>query len=178
MDILSHRMTLEKRFERFIAGLSLLGRTVLAGLVVGVLSGISIQFWLDKMAGIGLLYGGPRSPILGWIVHLFHSVVGALVFMAIITRKPIERYLTKLSYNMLCGLIYGFLLWTMTTVVLLPIWFGLMVPWPGGPLRNFTIVELFGSLVGFSLYGLILGGSVGIHLWKDVKHNSESALFS
>ena len=156
-------MTLEGRSGRFVGGLSVWGRTVLAGLVAGALFGIIIQFWLGKMTGMGLLYGGSRSLIRGWIVHLFHSIIGAVVFVAITTRRPIERYLTERSYDTIFGLVYGFVLWAVITIVLLPMWFGLTVAWPEGPLQNFTTGELFGSLIGFSLYGMVLGGSVGIH---------------
>jgi hypothetical protein len=149
-------------------------RTVLAGLVAGAVFGLVIQFWLSRITGIPLLYGGSRSLVAGWLLHLFHGVVGAAVFVGIVTRNPIARHRTKRAHSMIFGLVYGFSIWVSITVVSLPTWYGFTVPWPGGPLQNFTTGELLGSVIGFSLYGLVLGGSVDFQLWQGATRESES----
>lgn len=171
--ILAYRMVRLKKSEKVTQGLPTWGRTVLAGLVAGAIFGLIIQFWVGKMANLGLLYGS-RSLALGWITHLFHSLVGAVVFILISTRKPIRPHLTKPSHSVILGLAYGFLLWPIMTIAILPIWTSFMTPWPGRPLQNFTTTQFFGSLIGFILYGLILGGSMEIQLSKEEQHDAES----
>lgn len=157
-------MIFAKKFEKLVSNLSTeWRRTAFVGLVGGIIFGVIIQFGLDKMTGIGILYES-RSLVLGWIAHLFHSVVGALIFMGIISRRSVNQHLTKPSYSIVLGMIYGFLLWIALTIIILPFWFGRVAPWNGGPLQNFTNLQLFGSLVGFLVYGMIVGGGVRIQL--------------
>lgn len=161
-------------FERFVpSSPTEWKRTVVAGLVGGIIFGVIIQFWLDKMAGLGLLYGS-RSLVLGWISHLFYSIVGAFIFRGVISQKSVNQYLSKPSHRIVLGLIYGFILWAALTSIILPIWFRVVAPWPGGPLQNFTNFQLLGSLIGFLVYGSIVVGSVQIKRSHKDKENTDS----
>lgn len=143
-----------KKIERFVP--TAWKRTALAGLIGGILFGVIVQFWLGKMSGMGLLYGS-RSLTRGWISHLFHSIIGALLFMSIVNRKPFDRYLDEPLYRIVLGLMYGLFLWAALTAIILPIWFGVVAPWPGGPPQNFTNSQFIGSLIGFLTYGAVVG---------------------
>ena len=63
------------------------GGGVVAGLVAGVGMGLVIQFGAGTMALVGALYGFP-TVFAGWVAHLFHSVVFALVFVAVVVLFP------------------------------------------------------------------------------------------
>lgn len=163
-----------KKIERFVPRLpSTWKRTALAGLVGGIIFGVIIQFWLGKMSGLGLLYAS-RSLALGWVTHLFHSIIGAFLFTGIVSRKSVNQHLNKSSYSILIGLIYGFSLWAALTIIILPIWFGVVAPWRGGPPQNFTNSQFIGSLIGFLVYGAIVGGSAHSKRSQRDEQNSDS----
>lgn len=136
-------------------------RTTLMGIIGGILFGIIIQFWMGNMADVGALYGA-HSVVRGWIAHLFHSVIGALLFTALVKRTPLRKYTTKLTGKVTVGLLYGVVLWTVFIALLLPVWLDLMTRWGGGTPLLDSKLRFPASLIGFALYGLIVGG--GIHL--------------
>lgn len=163
-----------KKIERFVPMLpTTWKRTAFGGLVGGAIFGVIIQFWLGKMGGMGLLYAS-RSLALGWFTHLFHSIIGALLFMSIVSRKAVNQHLNKPSYRIILGLIYGFFLWAALTAIILPIWFGVVAPWPGGPPQNFTNSQYIGSLIGFLVYGAIVGASTHSKRSQGDEQNPDS----
>ncbi|MFQ3475985.1 HAMP domain-containing histidine kinase [Halonotius sp. F2-221B] len=63
------------------AGISVMaiGRATIAGLFAGVVMGAFLQLSADSLPVIGALYS-VGNPGIGWLTHLFHSVIFALLF--------------------------------------------------------------------------------------------------
>lgn len=100
-------------------------------------------------------------------------MVGAVIFTGISSRRSLNRDPSKSLFNIVFGLIYGFLLWAALIGIILPNWIDVVAPWRGGPLQNFTNLQLLGALVGFLLYGSIVGGSVRIQHSHRVEENAD-----
>lgn len=130
-------------------------KIALAGFSGGLVLGAIIQFGMGKMSGIGVLYGS-RSLVLGWIMHVFHSIVGAFIFAGLARNLFDSGSETDPLYSVMLGLAYSIVLWVMTLAILLPIWSGVMSPWGRNLPPNFTNVHFVLSYIGFLLYGLII----------------------
>lgn len=120
----------------------------LGGLAGGLVFGLLLQS-LGMMPVIGSLYG-MESVAVGWVAHLFHSVVFALVFAAAVVwtdyRDAGPAQLAALGTG------YGVLLWLVAAAVVMPLWMsaiGLAAP----AIPNLDV----NSLVGHVLYGALLG---------------------
>lgn len=151
--------------------ISLWARTTVMGIMGGILFGATIQFWMGNMVDVGALYGS-HSVIWGWVAHLFHSVVGAIILAGIVRHTPLRKYATKPSGKVVVGLVYGFVLWVVFIGVVLPIWLDVMTQWGGGiPLQD-SDLRFPASLIGFSLYGLVVSG--GIQLAPPAVEEKES----
>lgn len=124
---------------------------VLAGIVMGLL--------LDQLAGImsvvGTLYG-IESPAIGWVSHLFHSVVFGLLFAAGCTLPRIDEVTETWSGTMAVGVAWGVVLWVVAAGVVLPIW--MMAVGLDAMLPNLSPTWLVGHVV----WGAILGGCYAI----------------
>lgn len=139
--------------------LSRLAKTTLFGIIGGVLFGAVIHFWMMDMVDVGAMYG-VHSVILGWIAHLAHSVIGAIVLTSIVSRTSLRGYAMKRTGKVAIGLGYGFVLWTVFIVLILPIWLDVMTQWGGGiPIKN-SELRFPESFLGFLLYGSIVGGGI------------------
>lgn len=134
-------------------------RTILAGIIGGIFFGAIIQFWMGVMTDVGALYGA-HSIVRGWIAHLFHSIVGAMILTGIVKQTPLRKYTTKPSGKMAIGLMYGFALWAIFIALILPVWLNMMTQWGGGTPIQDSKLRFPASLLGFSIYGLIVGGSI------------------
>lgn len=135
------------------------GQTALVGLLGGIPFGLIIHFWMGDMIDVGALYGA-HSVTRGWAVHLLHSVIGALVFAILLGYTRLKNYVLTPLRKVIGGLSYGFVLWAVSTVVILPIWLEMMTPWGGGTPVADSDLRLPASLIGFMTYGLIVGGFV------------------
>lgn len=123
----------------------------IAGLAAGIVMGLLIQFVMGIMPVIGALYGFP-SLTAGWIAHLFHSVVFALVYAAVVGQPPLSGYAARITSGAGLGAVYGFALWLVAAVVVMPLWLSVVgLPSPGVPNINVQ------SLVGHLVYGVLLG---------------------
>jgi hypothetical protein len=125
---------------------------VFAGLGAGIVMGLMIQFVMGIMPVIGALYGA-EGLVTGWVAHLVHSVVFALVFAAAVSRPPLSKYAESPVSAAGLGLVYGVLLWVVAAAIVMPIWMGAVgLPSPGVPNLNPQ------SLVGHVVFGVLLGG--------------------
>jgi hypothetical protein len=125
--------------------------TVGAGVVGGVGFGLVLQFGMGAMPTIGSLYGQPNV-LGGWIAHLVHSVIFAVIFVAAITRTGLRRYAGSGARIVGLGAAYGALLGVVTGAFVMPIWAnavagaGMSVPSLSAP--SYLGHLLFGALVG------------------------------
>jgi len=78
---------------------------------------------------IGGLYGVDHGAV-GWVTHLFHSVVFGLLFVAGVSALRTREWggpfanvqLERLPYVMLAGLLWGTVLWLVAAGILMPLW--------------------------------------------------------
>src|SRR6056297_440375 len=138
------------------------GGGVVAGLVAGVGMGLVIQFGAGTMALVGALYGFP-TVFAGWVAHLFHSVVFALVFVAVVSQPLLSDYTTTATELVGLGLGYGAALGVFTGGFLLPAGLNAvgarelpvpLLPIPG-LVGEFTFPVVLG--VAHLVYGVLLG---------------------
>lgn len=128
----------------------------LAGFAGGIVMGIMLQMMMTPVitTAIPALYG-LNGLVVGWVVHLFHSVVFGVIF-AVATRSipSLRRYTESSVRSAGLGIGYGVLIWITAAAIVMPIWLG-VVGFPSPPpLPNFNPL----SLVGHIVFGLVLGG--------------------
>lgn len=122
-----------------------------AALVAGVLMGFIIQSLSGGLPVIGALYG-VESVAVGWVTHLFHSVVFGVLFAAVVTRPEVQRLVSTLPAVALVGVGYGIVLWLVAAGLLMSAWLNLVgIPTPVPSLGQV-------GLVGHVIWGGVLGG--------------------
>lgn len=127
-------------------------RAGVAGLLAGVAMGGFYQVSTGAMPVIGALYGVEHAGI-GWVTHLFHSVIFALLFATGCRAKRVERSVSTVAGAGLFGIGWGAVLWLVAAGVVMPLWLVAI----GEPA---TVPTLDASgLVAHTLWGLVLGGS-------------------
>lgn len=132
-----------------------------AGLLAGVGMGVVLTGGTEILPTIGAIYG-METFVGGWLAHLFHSVVFALVFAAILSRPLVRHESFGLSTFVGIGIGYGAFLGLVTGGVIFPLAInasidaGLpfpFVPTPG--IETFATALVMG--VSHLVYGAILG---------------------
>ena len=123
------------------------------GLTAGLVMGLLMQFLAQMMPMVGALYGTPTATA-GWIAHIVHSVVLALVFAAIVTSAPVDRYARTPRAVVGLGLAYGAIIWLALAGFLMPVWLG-AVGVPDVPVPNLTAMSLGFHLVYGGLLGIV-----------------------
>ncbi|MFB6284338.1 MAG: sensor histidine kinase [Halobacteria archaeon] len=125
-------------------------RATVAGFSGGVAMGLYFRYVTETLPVIGALYG-VEDPVVGWITHLFHSVVFGLVFVAVVASPSVYR--RRLSSTEIVGsaVAWGVLLWFFAAGIVMPIWLDLVGRGGSLPTLSFT------GLVSHILYGVTLG---------------------
>lgn len=127
-------------------------RAIAAGIVAGVGMGVVAAVTTDFLPVVGSLYG-VTDPIVGWITHLFHSVVFALLFAAGCSHPRLSFVAGDPLRSVLAGLVWGAVLWLMAAGVIMPLWLqgiGIQAPLPNLPTPGFTTHAVWGILLGGS----------------------------
>jgi hypothetical protein len=129
-----------------------IGRAATAGLVSGVVMGAFLQLSADSLPVIGALYS-VGNPGIGWLTHLFHSVIFALLFATGYQYTDRGASLSPRLRASLFGLGWGAVLWFIAAGFVMPAWLSIL----GQPatLPNLTPIGLLAHL----LWGLTLGVS-------------------
>lgn len=130
-----------------------LRNAAVAGVVAGVAMGLILQTFTGEMGIIGALYG-IQTNVVGWITHLFHSVVFGTVFVAAATIDSLDHYAETLSGTVTLGILYGVLLWLVAAGVVMGVWLNLVgIP---ASIPNLGIVSLIGHTVWGALIGILV----------------------
>lgn len=128
-----------------------LQRAATAGVVSGVAMGLVLQLLSGTMVVIGGLYDVPSLTV-GWIAHLFHSVVFATLFAAVAYRFRPRNAGSWIRDIFLLSIGYSFLLWVVAGGVVMGVWLNALGI--ASPIPNLGLAGLIGHLVwGFSLGG-------------------------
>ncbi|MDZ7745820.1 MAG: hypothetical protein U5K28_04585 [Halobacteriales archaeon] len=135
-----------------VSGESIRNATV-AGLVAGVAMGLILQFVAGQIGIIGALYG-IQTLAVGWVTHLFHSVVFATVFVAAVTVDSLKQYTESLTGTVTLGILYGSFLWLVAAGVIMGVWLNLVgIP---AAVPNLGVVSLIGHTVWGALIGMLV----------------------
>jgi len=144
---------------------------VAGGLLAGLAMGLLVQVVLGRMTAIGALYTlGEPSLTVGWLAHLFHSVLFGALFSVAGGPRLVERLAARSSVGdavdgypagLLAGIVFATALWAVNIGFLWPVWLG-TVGLGGPPVPNFAVQPLVGHLV----YGALLGLAVVALGWR------------
>lgn len=148
-------------------------RPILIGIIGGIPFGLIIQFWMGNMIDVGAMYGD-HSVVRGWSAHLFHSVVGAVVFAGIASHTRLKNHAAGPSRKVVFGVAYGLVLWAVFIALILPIWLDMMTRWGGGTPLIGSKLRFPASFIGFLVYGLIVAWGVRLPTTAAENHNSKS----
>lgn len=138
-----------------------LTRALTAGLFAGLLMGGFYQATTGTMSVIGSLYGVSHAGI-GWLTHLFHSTVFALLFAAGCTAIDVRRYASTLPRAGGVGLAWGVVLWFVAAGFVMPAWLVAI-----GEPASLPTLDLVG-LLAHALWGVTLGVSDAVLADRDI----------
>lgn len=126
-----------------------LARAVIVGGCAGIIGGWAFGKWMAQVNFFPLIAGLVNSTSYGVGVTLhfvFAIIIGAT--FGLLFQRDIRGYGSSLGW----GLGYGLLWWFLGPLTILPIWQGVLLNW-----SSTHGAELFGSLVGHIVYGLLVG---------------------
>ncbi|SFC62698.1 Signal transduction histidine kinase [Halobiforma haloterrestris] len=126
--------------------------------IASIVAGVTMGLYLDVVQGllpvIGALYG-VENPTVGWVTHLFHSLVFGLLFAAGMVR-PTFRSHDGVGKRIALGAGWGVVLWLVAAGFVMPVWLSLVGL--EAPLPNLSRA----GLVSHVLWGTVLGGFYGV----------------
>lgn len=130
------------------------GGGAIAGLVGGIAMGAVLTilvptFLQDMVPALYDLQGG----IAGWFAHLIHSIIFGTLFALIVLMSPFRRYVNSVQMTTFSGIIWGILLWIITTGIVMPLWLKITY-YTESPLIPYLHPSLFLAHV---VYGVIIG---------------------
>jgi hypothetical protein len=126
----------------------------LAGLGAGVVMGGLLQVLTGGITVIGALYGG-QSLAVGWVAHLFHSVLFSAVLIGALQRSELERVLGTPHEALGLGVGYGALLWVVGAGLVMPAWLnavGIVTPIPNLRFPSLAVHLIWGGALGALLH--------------------------
>src|SRR5712692_6573965 len=126
-----------------------LARALVAGGLAGIVGGWAFGQWMEKAHFFPLIAGlvGSSSPGLGKTLHFVIAVIIGATF-GLLFQRDVRGYGSSLGW----GLAYGIFWWFLGPLTLLPILQGVPINW-----SYMHGAELFGSLVGHVVYGVLVG---------------------
>jgi len=128
-----------------------LHRVSFAAVVAGIVMGLFMGEIAGLMPVVGTLYG-VESPVIGWVTHLFHSVVFGLLFATACTIPRIVGVTKSFRGMTALGVAWGVLLWFVAAGLVMPVW--LMAVGADATIPSFSPI----GLVSHVVWGAILGG--------------------
>lgn len=155
-----------------VAGDALRNATV-AGLGAGVAMGLVLQGFSGEMAIIGGLYSIPTFTV-GWITHLFHSVVFAILYVAFVSWRGAPGPNSSLKDLLVVGIVYSIVLWVVAGGVVMGVWLNAVgIP---SPIPNLGLPGLVGHLVwGLGLavsFHVLSNGDILGHVFRSIEEIS------
>lgn len=149
-------VTLQRTTRDAVAPLGLglpradLVRAGVAATVAGVVMGVLLAVTAGTLPVIGALYG-VASPVVGWVTHLFHSLVFGLLFAAGCSVGWLREVASSDRGRVGLGVAWGLVLWLVAAGLVMPVW--LMTADQSVPIPNLRPWGLVAHLV----WGAVLG---------------------
>jgi len=144
-----------------------LPRALVVGGAAGLVGGWAFGQWMAQVDFFPLIAGlvGSESSTVGVALHFAIAVFIGASF-GVLFQRDVRGFGSSLGW----GLAYGFLWWFLGPLTFLPILQGSLPDWSYGQGG-----EMFGSLVGHVIYGLLLGLVYAAldRLWVGFFHNSD-----
>jgi uncharacterized membrane protein YagU involved in acid resistance len=130
-----------------------------AGLIAGLVFGVMMQTMnvptpqggQMPMMGMVAMVVRSSSITVGWIYHLFNSLVIGAIFGGLLGTRA-----TSVGNGLGWGALYGVGWWILGSQILMPLALG-MPPFASVMMPPMRMIAV-GSLIGHVIYGLILGG--------------------
>lgn len=141
-----------------------MGPRIVAGMAGGLIAGVVFGMMMQMMTAptpdgnqmpminhVAMIVGSTSAGV-GWLYHLFNSVVIGAIFAWMFGGR-VYTYGSALGW----GAAYGFAWWILGGLILMPVFLGMpaFAPLMMPPMRMVAM----GSLMGHLIYGLILGGT-------------------
>jgi uncharacterized membrane protein YagU involved in acid resistance len=124
-------------------------RAIIGGGLAGIAGGWVLGKWMEHVDFYPVIATlvGSNSPMAGETLHVvFAAIIGAT--FALLFQRDVRGYGSSMAW----GMAYGILWWFLGPLTLLPLWLRKPVDW------SYThAAEMFGFLIGFIIYGLIVG---------------------
>lgn len=142
------------------------GAGVVGGLVAGLGMGLVLHFGANAMALIGALYGWPTVTG-GWVVHMTNSVLIALLFTVVVSRRAVAERVEAVWQYVVGGVVYATAVGLVTAGVMMPAAMNLSgtrsLPEPILPVSgDLGIAVVITSVaVAHLVYGVLLGAVYG-----------------
>ncbi len=142
---------------------SKVGAGIVAGLAAGIAFGLMMQMMsvpmpdgkqMPMMQMVAMVLRSD-SMLVGWLYHLFNSVVIGAIFGWLLGSRA-HTYGLGLGW----GALYGLLWWVLGGQILMPVLLG-MPPFASLMMPSMRMVAM-GSLAGHIIYGLILGAGLAL----------------
>jgi len=125
------------------------GRAIVGGTLAGIAGGWAFGKWMEQVNFFPLIAGlvGSSSKMIGESLHFLFAVIIGISF-AFLFQREARGY----GSSMACGTAYGIFWWFLGPLTSLPLWSRSPLNWSTNHAR-----ELFGSLIGHIVYGVIVG---------------------
>jgi len=126
-----------------------IGRAVVGGILAGLAGGWIFGKWMAQVNYYPLIADmvGSHSRMVGESLHFLFAVIIGVSFAFLF-----QREVRGLGSSMTCGVAYGIFWWFLGPLTILPLWMRHRPDW-----SNEHASDLFGSLVGHILYGVVIG---------------------
>ena len=125
------------------------GRAVVGGTLAGIAGGWAFGKWMEQVNFYPLIAGlvGSTSRMIGESLHFLFAVIIGISF-AFLFQREARGY----GSSMACGTAYGIFWWFLGPLTILPLWSRRPLDW-----SRTHAHQLFGSLIGHIVYGVIVG---------------------
>jgi uncharacterized membrane protein YagU involved in acid resistance len=126
-----------------------LPRALIVGGLAGIVGGWAFGKWMAQINFFPLVAGlvGSESSMVGMTLHFIFAIIIGSTF-GLLFQRDVRGHGSSMGW----GMAYGMFWWFLGPLTMMPLWLGRPLDWSylrGG--------ELFGSLVGHIIYGLIVG---------------------
>ncbi len=141
--------TLGGRRNRAILPALSFARAIVGGGIAGIAGGWAFGKWMEQVDFYPVIASlvGSTSPMVGKTIHfLFAAIIGAS--FGLLFQRDVRGYGSSMAW----GMTYGIFWWFLGPLTLLPLCLGKPVDW-----SHTRAEELFGSLIGHIVYGLMVG---------------------
>ena len=124
-------------------------RAIVGGTLAGIAGGWAFGKWMEQVNFYPLIAGlvGSSSKMVGESLHFLFAIIIAVSFAFLFQREA-----RGFGSSMVCGTVYGIFWWFLGPLTILPLWSRHPLDWSASHAK-----ELFGSLIGHIVYGVIVG---------------------